>query len=77
MSIRTTTTIVAKPTPNKERIKVINLVLGNKQRFDKYDIPFIIGTSCPIKVIPPAPKYCPSATSWKKMGIPQNIIATK
>ena len=40
-------------------------------------LPFMRGTSSLIKVIPPAPIYCPRATSWKKIGMPQNIIATK
>ena len=35
------------------------------------------GQSCATRVIPPEPKYWPIATSWKKIGIPQNVIAMK
>ncbi len=44
---------------------------------DQMNRPFRIGQSCPTRVIPPDPRYCPIATSWKKIGIPQKIIAVK
>lgn len=40
-------------------------------------LPESIGHNFPTNVIPPEPKYCPMATSWKKIGIPQNTMATK
>ena len=39
--------------------------------------PCSIGTSWPIMVRPPDPKYCPAATSWKNMGMPQANMAMK
>ena len=40
-------------------------------------LPLKRGQSCATRVIPPEPKYWPIATSWKKIGIPQNVIAMK
>lgn len=37
--------------------------------------PFNMGHNWPTSVIPPAPRYCPIATSWKKIGIPHSTIA--
>jgi len=39
--------------------------------------PDSIGHSFPTSVIPPEPKYCPMATSWKNIGMPQNNMAMK
>ena len=40
-----------------------------------YYIPCKMGQSCPTRVMPPAPRYCPIATSWKNIGMPQKIMA--
>lgn len=36
-----------------------------------------MGHNCATRVMPPDPRYWPTATSWKKMGMPQNTIAMK
>ena len=36
-----------------------------------------MGTSWPIMVSPPDPRYCPVATSWKNIGIPHANMAMK
>jgi hypothetical protein len=33
-----------------------------------YPTPCIMGTSCPIMVRPPEPRYWPAATSWEKIS---------
>ena len=40
-------------------------------------LPLSMGQSWETSVMPPEPKYWPMATSWKKIGIPQKIIAVK
>ena len=70
--------MVAYPTP-VELIKIIihiviivyiNAMMGPKVLVNN-TLPCNIGTNWPTIVSPPAPKYCPAATSWKKIGIPQ------
>ena len=41
------------------------------------ELPFNMGQILAIIVIPPAPRYCPIATSCKKIGTPQNNIQMK
>ena len=42
-----------------------------------FRLPFNIGQIFAIIVIPPAPKYCPMATSCKNTGTPQNNMQMK
>ena len=39
--------------------------------------PLSMGTSWEMAVMPPDPRYCPMATSSRKMGMPQKIIEMK
>ena len=41
------------------------------------ELPFNMGQILAIIVIPPAPRYCPMATSCKKIGTPQNNMQMK
>ena len=41
------------------------------------ELPFNMGQILAIIVIPPAPRYCPIATSCKKIGTPQNNMQMK
>jgi len=51
--------------------------LRDRQTRERAVLPESIGHSFPTNVIPPEPKYCPMATSWKNIGIPQNNMAMK
>jgi len=75
--------MVAIPTPKKDVIpnhfpseySVFN------HKFFAFEIrgllPFNMGQILAIIVIPPAPRYCPMATSCKKIGTPQNNMQMK
>ena len=78
--------MVAIPTPKKDVIPyhLLSQYSGFNHNSDlipgiylSIELPFNMGQILAIIVIPPAPRYCPIATSCKKIGTPQNNMQMK